>query len=261
MKEENKASKQIQSVWRGKRTRIRAETQTKAATKLQSTWRGSATRVKMSNRMEAAKQIQSKWRGHTVRKRRNVVTKAATRLQTWIRCRRCRKQFLAAKKIAEILYWNFQAQQYRKRYMAQTYFALKLQSIYRSWQERENLWTNSRSTGHSNMMALLRQHHSFKMREKDKKSWDVVIPPGPMGVRLKRSERPEVKGTYVSGFNDSVKNSPVSVVGVCIGAHITKIDGVDVSNMTHFKIIKILKRKMKETKMVTFTCLDDIPQS
>ena len=61
-----------------------------------------------------------------------------------------------------------------------------------------------------------------------------------------------------SGFNaDVVKNSPVSVVGVRIGAHITKIDGIDVSNMTHFKIIKILKRKMKETKMVTFTCLDE----
>lgn len=79
-----------------------------------------------------------------------------------------------------------------------------------------------------------------------------------MGVRLKKSERPGEKGTFVSGFNaDVVKNSPVSVVGVRIGAHITKIDGIDVSNMTHFKIIKILKRKMKEVKMVTFTCLDE----
>ena len=254
---EETASRKIQATWRGRAARVEMSNRIQAATQIQSKWRCHAVQFETLNQIEAAKNIQSKWRGHTARSAIKQKNYCATRLQSWIRVRRCRRQFLAAKKIAEILYWNFRALQYRKWYMAQTYFALKLQSIYRSWHSREQMWTQSRSSGHTNMMALLRKHHSFKMKEKDKTSWDVVIPPGSMGVRLKRSERQGGKGTYVSGYNDKDKHSPVAVVGVRVGSHITKIDGVDVSKMPHYKIIKILKRKAKEVKTVTFTFLEE----
>eukprot|EP00939_MAST-03C_sp_MAST-3C-sp1_P002875 g2875.t1 len=242
----------LQKLLRGRHARREFGSKRKLATSLSAMFRKRLERRRFLSARSLSTGLSAVHRGRRERRKFVAARLLSTRLAAAHRGRRDRKRFAAAKRLSTGLQALRRGREARRHLKAAQDLSRRLSAIYRGNKERKRFFAAKRIARAAQRVS--RRRH----RDRDQpvvvstaRQWDVDVPPGPMGIRLRRTR--ETPGSYISGFGlVDGKPSAVESAGVLVGSRIVRVANVDVSAYSHSEIIKILKRKVRDKKAVRF---------